>query len=110
MSGLYVEGELKAFRSEQWKNGKGVSHYLGIVVGTKTDEWGQTQETIIKVEVPQEQVAKATLLGERAKGRMVRVPVYHRVSEGKFGIWERWILPKDGDIEVMKAKLKSEAA
>ena len=107
MAGIYIEGELKGYKAEPWKNGNGVTHYLGIKTGGRVDEWGEEQETIQKVVIPKEQASKAAMLAEKAKGRMVRVQVFLSVKEGKWGPWQQWIMPKNGEIELLKPKTEN---
>ncbi len=103
-NGIYVKGRIKGYQETPWTGAQssGVNRQLGLVAREYQDRWGDTQESVITVDIPQERVDEVRAIAEKHQLKDVLIEVVFAARKGgRDGAWLACFMPKEGEIKVV---------
>ncbi len=102
-NGMYVKGRIKGYQESPWTGpqSSGVNRQLGLVVREYQDRWGDTQESVITVDIHQDRVDEVRTIAEKNRGKDVLIEVVFAARKGgRDGAWLACFMPKEGEIRL----------
>ena len=112
INGVYVVGQLKGFTQTPWTNDPNKFNYsIGVSTSSYVNEWGETNETIQRIDIQSDDVSRVMNFTNENKGSIVQIPVVYRArTGGRSGSWLSCFMPKNSELKLLKKHKEAEPA